>query len=132
MGQPITVTSRPGVRPEVMHFELNRSLTGMQTDRYASVDDATGVKPPDELARRLFALGGVNGVTVYSSSVTVTAAPEQWAELRPKVEDTIVNLFIYYREGDVPPAVDAPAEPAAIEPAPAEPAPAEPAPAETS
>jgi hypothetical protein len=104
----------------------------MQTDRYASVDDATGVKPPDELARRLFALGGVTGVTVYSSSVTVTAPPEQWAELRPKVEDTIVNLFIYYREGDVPPAVDAPAAPAAIEPAPAEPAPAEPAPAETS
>lgn len=106
MGQPITVTSRPGVRPEVMHFELNRSLTGMQTDRYASVDDATGHKPPDELARRLFALG-VTGVTVYSSSVTVTAPADRWAELRPQVEDTIVNLFIYYREGTPPPAVPA-------------------------
>ena len=109
MGQPITVTSRPGIRPEVMHFELNRSLTGMQTDRYASVEDATGTKPPDELARRLFALG-VTGVTVYSSSVTVTAPAEQWDELRPKVEDTIVNLFIHYRDGAVPPAISAPAE----------------------
>ena len=107
MGQPITVTSRPGVRPEVMLFELNRSLTGMQTDRYASVDDATGVKPPDELARRLFALG-VAGVTIYSSSVTVTAPAAQWDDLRPKVEDTIINLFLYYREGVVPPASPAP------------------------
>lgn len=109
MGQPITVTSRPGVRPEVMHFELNRSLTGMQTDRYASVENATGIKPPDELARRLFALG-VTGVTVYSSSVTVTAPAERWDELRPKVEDTITNLFIYYRDGAVTPAVPAPTE----------------------
>jgi hypothetical protein len=122
MGQPITVTSRPGLRPEVMHFELNRSLTGMQIDRYRSADDATGVKPPDELARRLFALG-VNGITVYSSSVTVTAPAERWDELRPQVEDTIVNLFIYYRDGAAPPALTAP-EPAAPEPEPA-PAPAE-------
>ena len=110
MGQPITVTSRAGLRPEVMHFELNRSLTGMQTDRYASVEDATGVKPPDELARRLFALG-VEGVTIYSSSVTVTAPAERWAELRPRVEDTIVNLFIHYRDGA--PLEAAPAEAAA-------------------
>lgn len=104
MGQPITVTVRPGVRPDVMHFELNRSLTGMQTVRYSSVEDARGAKPPDELARRLFALG-VAGVTIYSSSVTVTAEAAQWEELRPKVEDTIVNLFIHYRDGVTPPAV---------------------------
>ncbi len=108
MGQPITVTSRPGLRPDVMHFELNRSLTGMQIDRYASVADATGTKPPDELARRLFALG-VTGVTIYSSSVTVTAPAERWQELRSQVEETIVNLFIYYREGVTPPAISAPA-----------------------
>src|SRR5918996_6090893 len=111
MGQPITVTSRPGVRPEVMLFELNRSLTGMQTDRYRSVEDATGNKPPDELARRLFALG-VTGVTVYSSSVVVTAPAERWAELRPQVEDTITKLFIFYREGASPPAAITTPEPA--------------------
>ena len=40
MGQPIAVTARPGLRPEVMHFEINRSLTGMQTERYASPEAA--------------------------------------------------------------------------------------------
>lgn len=98
MGQTITVTARPGVNPEVMHFELNRSITGMAIERYSSPDDVTGERPPDELARRLFALG-VTGVTVYSSVVTVSASPEQWAELLGQVEDTIANLFIYYRPG---------------------------------
>jgi hypothetical protein len=130
MGQHITVTSRAGVRPEVMHFELNRSLTGMQTDRYASVEDATGTKPPDELARRLFALG-VAGVTVYSSSVTVTAPAERWGELQPKVEDTITNLFIHYRDGTVLPAISAGAEPAAAESAAAKSAATESAPTES-
>jgi hypothetical protein len=108
MGQPITVTARPGVRPDVRHFELNRSLTGMAIERYASAEDATGNRPPDELARRLFALG-VSGVTVYSSVVTVTAPAERWSELEGKVLDTIENLFIYYREGETRPA-PAPAE----------------------
>jgi scaffold Nfu/NifU family protein len=102
MGQPITVTARPGVRPEVVNFSLNRSLTGMEIERYASAEAATGHRPPDELARRLFALG-VTGVTIYSSVVTVTAPAERWPELQEKVADTIENLFIYYREGEAPP-----------------------------
>jgi len=103
MGQPIAVTARPGLRPEVMHFEINRSLTGMQTERYASPEAATGHRPPDELARRLFALG-VTGVTIYSSVITVVASAEQWASLKDKALETIENLFIYYREGAAPPA----------------------------
>ena len=106
MGQAITVTVRPGVRGDVKHFELNRSLTGMQTHRYTASESVTGTKPPDELARRLFTLG-VSAVTVYSSVVTVVAPAERWAGLLPQVEDTIVNLFIYYRDGQ-PPAVPAP------------------------
>jgi hypothetical protein len=119
MGQPITVTVRPGVRGDVRHFELNRSLTGMQTQRYAAGTAVTGTKPPDELARRLFALG-VSGVTIYSSVVTVVAPAEQWAALEPQVEDTITNLFIYYREGQPKGAV--PAEPGVPAASPAEPA----------
>jgi Scaffold protein Nfu/NifU N terminal len=103
MGQPIAVTARPGVRPDVMHFEVNRSLTGMQTERYATAEGITGPRPPDELARRLFALG-VTGVTIYSSVITVTAPADQWPTLVDKVTDTIENLFIYYREGVAPPA----------------------------
>ena len=103
MGQLITVTSRAGVRPDVKHFELNRSLTGMQTERYRSAEDTSGGRPPDELARRLFDLGAT-GVTIYSSTVTVTAPEQQWGALQPKVEETIANLFIYYGEGAPPPA----------------------------
>jgi hypothetical protein len=127
MGQPITVTVRPGVRSDVRHFELNRSLTGMQTHRYQAGQEIAGTKPPDELARRLFALG-VSAVTIYSSIVTVIAPAEQWPSLQPKVEDTIINLFIFYREGQLPaatpPAEEAPpAEAAESAPAPSEEAP---------
>src|SRR5437879_300907 len=73
MGQAITVTVRAGVRSDVKHFELNRSLTGMQTHRYTEAVPVTGTKPPDELARRLFALG-VSAVTLYSSVVRVVEA----------------------------------------------------------
>jgi len=103
MGQPIAVTARPGIRPEVMHFEINRSLTGMQTERYPSPEAITGHRPPDELARRLFALG-VSGITIYSSVITVVAPAEQWATLKDRALETIENLFIYYRDGVVPPA----------------------------
>ena len=114
MGQPITVTVRPGVRSDVKHFELNRSLTGMQTHRYQAGDGIPGTKPPDELARRLFALG-VSAVTIYSSVVTVVAPSDQWASLQPKVEETIANLFIHYRDGQPPAAVPVEPAPAATE-----------------
>src|SRR5688572_7257491 len=114
MGQPITVTVRPGIRSDVKNFELNRSLTGMETHRYRQAgQEIAGTKPPDELARRLFALG-VSAVTIYSSVVTVVAPAEQWSSLQAQVEDTITNLFIHYREGQLP------AAPAAEEAAPAE------------
>jgi hypothetical protein len=106
MGQPITVTVRPGVRSDVKHFEINRSLTGMQTHRYRAGEAISGTKPPDELARRLFALGA-EAVTIYSSVVTVVAPTEQWAALQPKVEDTIATLFIHYRDGQPHAAVPA-------------------------
>jgi hypothetical protein len=109
MGQAITVTVRPGVQGDVKHFELNRSLTGMQIQRYRAGEGIPGTKPPDELARRLFALG-VTAVTIYSSVVTVVAPADQWAVLQPQVEETITNLFIYYREGQPHAAV--PVDPA--------------------
>ena len=99
MGQLITVSRRDGVRPEVKHFALNRSLTGMQTLRYRSPDETTGEKAPDELVRRLFAIGGVDSVTIYSSVVTVSAPAWHWDDIADKVADTIANLFIYYGEG---------------------------------
>ena len=95
MGQPITVTTRPGASPSVRLFDLNRSLTGMEIERYHAVEDTHGDRPPDVLARRLFDLGA-DAVTVYSSSVAVSAPPERWADLEPKAVETIEHLFGYY------------------------------------
>jgi Scaffold protein Nfu/NifU N terminal len=102
MGQPITVVEKPSPLPNVVRFEANRSLTGMSHERYPSRDAATGTRPPDELARRLFDTNKVDGVHVYSNVITVDLAKGCRSEgLREIVE----NLFRYYREGVTPPAV---------------------------
>jgi hypothetical protein len=95
MGQHIRVTVTPGASPSTRIFNLNRSITGMAIERYPSVEKITQGRPPDALARRLFDLGATT-VTVYSSSVTVTAPPEQWAVLEPRVVETIEHLFGFY------------------------------------
>ena len=96
MGQLITVSRKPSIRPDVAIFELNRSLTGMGHERYRSPDDAVRNRPVDELARRLFAVGGIEGVHVYSNMVTLDLA----AGAHPEgLEDIIRDLFTYYREG---------------------------------
>ncbi|MGH8999570.1 MAG: NifU N-terminal domain-containing protein [Acidimicrobiia bacterium] len=103
MGQEITVSSRNGVSADVKHFSCNRSLTGMQTLRYHFDEEVAGDKPPDVLARRLFALGGIQKVTIYSSEVTVSAPQWAWLDIEDKVRETIANLFIHYGEGAAPP-----------------------------
>jgi hypothetical protein len=97
MGQFITVTVRTGSSPSVRIFDLNRSLTSMAIDRYASAADvkAGDHRPPGVLARRLFDLGA-ESVTVYSSAVAVVAAAEHWDALEPRVIETIEHLFGYY------------------------------------
>ncbi len=96
MGQRITVSRKPSIRPDVVIFELNRSLTGMGHERYRSSADAVRDRPVDELARRLFAVGGIEGVHVYSNVVTVDLAPGAEPE---GLEEIIGGLFTYYREG---------------------------------
>ena len=112
MGQTITVSVRVGASPTVRFFDTNRSLTGMAIERYDSADDPRlqANRPPDVLARRLFALGATS-VTVYSSVVTVEAPVERWAELEPKVVHTIEYLFHYYGDdaGWSPEALGTPA-----------------------
>lgn len=95
MGQPITVTMRAGLHPEVRFFEANRSLTGMAIEMYTSADRATGARPPDVLAKRLFDLG-VTKVTIYSNVVTVEASAAAWGELEAKASYTIEHLFEFY------------------------------------
>ena len=107
MGQSITVTQKPGLRHDVVRFDLNRSLTGMGHERYRSAADIIGTRPPDELARRLFARGGVEGVHVYGNVVTVDLAPGATAD---GMVEIIESLFIYYGPGvEVPPIEGTPA-----------------------
>ena len=100
MGQLITVTEKPTRHPSHVVFELNRSLTGMGHERFASIDDVLGNRPVDELARRLFASGRVRSVHVYSNVVTVEVAGTEATKTdRQALSDVIHGLFTYYREG---------------------------------
>jgi hypothetical protein len=101
VGQPITVVERPTPRPDVVRFEINRSLTGMAHEGYRSREDATGHRPPDELARRLFDHGGVDAVHIYSNVITVDLAPGGSAD---GLQDVIHGLFIHYVPGVLPPS----------------------------
>jgi hypothetical protein len=97
MGQSITVTEKPTSKAGVVRFELNRSLTGMAHERYASLDDARGHRPPDVLARRLFEHDSVQSVAIYSNEVTV--------ELKGSddgLKEALESLFIHYTEGVTP------------------------------
>jgi hypothetical protein len=99
MGQPIGVTEKKTSRPGVVRFELNRSLTGMAHERYQSVADAVGDRPPDVLARRLFETGKVAAVHMYSNEVTVDLA--KGAD-DAGIKGIIENLYIHYLPGVQP------------------------------
>jgi len=103
MGQLITVTRKPTTKAGVVVFDLNRSLTGMGHERYRS-GEVTGHRPVDELARRLFATGGVSAVHVYSNVVTVVLTEPAGSGGKTQgggdgLDDVIRDLFTYYREG---------------------------------
>jgi len=95
MGQRITVTARPGAADNVRIFDTNRTLTGQEIERYASLEAAAGNEPPEVLARRLFALGAET-VGIFSNVVTVEAPADQWASIEPGMIDAIEHLFEYY------------------------------------
>jgi hypothetical protein len=96
MGQPVTVIEKRSATPNVVRFEINRSISGMGIDRFATRDAAFGESPSAELARRLFDHGGVDGVTVNSNMITVDLAP---GGSTAGMKELIEELFLYYREG---------------------------------
>jgi hypothetical protein len=93
MGQPINVVEKPSRTPGIARFEINRSLTGMGHERYASAEAILGNRAVDELARRLFATGGVTWVHVNSSVITVELV-DGWAG--EQLLDVIRGLYIFY------------------------------------
>jgi len=103
MGQMVAVTEKPSSTRGVVRFEINRSLSGMGHERFASVDDAWGNTPSDELARRMFATGQVSGVHVYSNIITVDLAKGSDAD---GLADLIRELYQYWKPGVEPPSFE--------------------------
>ena len=94
MGQPITVVEKQSSRPGVVRFEINRPLTGMGHERYSRELPVEGDRPVDELARRLFARGGVDRFHANGSVVTLDLAKGADAA---GLADIIRGLFIHYK-----------------------------------
>jgi hypothetical protein len=99
MGQPVTVIEKPSTRHGMVRFEVNRSLTGMDHERYVAGQEIAGQRPPDELARRIFERGGVRSVHVSSNVIDVDLDDGHDAA---GLKEIIEGLFTYYREGVTP------------------------------
>ena len=112
MGQSVTVVAKPSSNPEILRFEINRSLTGMGHERYRSVADVLLDRPVDRLARRLFEHGGVDGVHVNSSVITVDLGG---GSIGDGLQQIIEDLFRFYPgTPDEPPVDEVAAEDAPV------------------
>jgi hypothetical protein len=103
VGQLVAVAETPSSTQGVVRFELNRSLTGMGHERYSSLAEATGDRPPDVLARRLFETGQVDAVHVYSNVVTIELARGGKPDPLP---DIVRTLYRYWQPGMKPPSFE--------------------------
>jgi hypothetical protein len=122
MGQSIVVTEKPSSNPGMVRYETNRALTGMGHEHYRQGDEVWGERPPDELARRILARGGVTAVHVNGNIVTVDLQKGHDAH---GIKDIVENLYRFYPDpvdgegegdgADVEPAASE--EPAVEEPA---------------
>lgn len=103
MGQPVTVVEKPSSKSGIVRFEINRSITGMGHEYYDTADDAVTDRPPDELARRLFARGGIDNVHINSNVITLAMEPgAHTGGLLALIEE----LFTYYRPGVEVPTIE--------------------------
>ncbi len=103
MGQMVAVTEKPSSTRGVVRFELNRSLSGMGHEHFASVFDAFGDTPSDELARRLFATGQVDAVHVYGNMVTVDLLKGSSSD---GLAEIVRELYQYWKPGVEPPTFE--------------------------
>jgi hypothetical protein len=103
MGQLVDVVEKRSRTPHVVRFETNRTLSGMGHERFTSVDDAYGDTPSDELARRLFATGQIDGMHIYSNIITVDLAKGAGTE---GLADIVRDLYTYWRPGVEPPSFE--------------------------
>ncbi len=93
MGQSIVVIEKPSSNPGVVRFETNRAFTGMGHERYRAGTEVWGERPPDELARRILARGGVTGVQINGNVVTVDLEKGYGTE---GLKEIVENLYRFY------------------------------------
>jgi len=93
MGQPIAVVEKASSNPGVVRFETNRALTGMGHERYRSLADTVGTRPPDVLAHRLFEHGGIEAVHINGNIVTVDLASGCTSA---GLKEVIEHLYLFY------------------------------------
>lgn len=103
MGQSVTVVAKHSSNPEILRFEINRSLTGMGHERYRSLADVVLDRPVDRLARRLLEHGGVDGVHVNSSVITVDLGGGYVGD---GLQQIIEDLFRFYPNSPDAPVQD--------------------------
>ena len=99
MGEIVNVVERRSSRPGIVRFETNRVLSGTGHDRYTADHPVEGNRPVDELARRLFARGGIDAVHINSSVVTVDLADGADTD---GLADIIRGLYTFYDDVAVP------------------------------
>ena len=103
MGQQVGVVEKRSSIPGMVRFELNRNLSGMGHEQFATPDEAVGPRPSAELARRLFHTGQVAGVHVYGNIVTLDL---QKGFSSDGLADVVRNLYQYWKPGMAPPAFE--------------------------
>jgi hypothetical protein len=103
MGQLVAVTEKPSSTRGVVRFEINRSLSGMGHEHFATVADAWGNTPSDELARRMFATGQVESVHVYANIITVDLLKGHDSG---GLSDVVRDLYQYWKPGVEPPSFE--------------------------
>ncbi len=100
MGQSVSVIRKPSSVGGRLRFEINRSLTGMGHEYYRDAEAATGPRPPDDLARKLFEVGGIESVHINSNVITIDLVK---GESDDGMAAIIEDMFLHWRPGMVPP-----------------------------
>lgn len=95
MGQPINCLRSSSASPNLIRYELNRSLTGMGHEHYRAGKEIFGDNPGAELARRLLATGRVATVHLYASMLTLELLEPDDSGF----EEIIADLHTYYVPG---------------------------------
>jgi hypothetical protein len=103
MGELVGVVEKPSATPGVVRFELDRSLSGMGHERFASAADAVGPTSSAQLARLLFDTGQVDNVHVYANIVTVDLAKGMTSE---GLAELVTDMYQYWKPGVEPPAFE--------------------------